>query len=208
MPISKGEPWGHRGPVPAGVVSCADDAAVADAVWAATQRGGSAFVSVRTGDLLRTVGGTQGGSNDSSIEVGADALLLPMDLCVARCDDGEAKPFVAHLVAHRRWWQGNAAVAMNAGWLGEWYLGPRAHPNDGLIDTTAGSLPLRQRVEAGRRAKLGNHLPHPALTTSRRQTWSHDLGQSTPVFLDGVARPKARRISVEVVPDVFTLVLP
>lgn len=207
MPISKGEPWGGRGPVPSAVSRCADDADVARTVWPEHTQGRSVAVSVKAGDLLRTVGGTEGGLGVETTQPPEDALLLPMDLCLARCDDGEPMPFAAHLVARRRGWQGNAAVAMNAAWLGEWYLGPRAHPNDGLIDTTAGSLPLRQRIEAGRRAKLGNHLPHPALTTSRRPSWTHDLGRATPVFLDGVHVATARRIAVEVVPDAFTLVL-
>ena len=36
-------------------------------------------------------------------------------------------------VARRRGWR-DFAVAMNAQWIGEWNLGPKAHPNDGIVD--------------------------------------------------------------------------
>ena len=208
MPIQKGEPWGQRGGVPPKVINCRHDAEVAATVWAArngADDGGDELVAVRafTGDLLKTVGGTQGAPESS----GTDVLLLPVDLCVASIDDGEAQPFVAHLVAHHFGWRGEAAAVMNAAWHGDWYLGPRSHPNDGLVDTTVGRLPFRQRLEASRRAKLGSHLPHPALTTTRRSSWSHEFERPTPVFLDGQEPVNARRVSVEVEPDAFILVL-
>ncbi len=214
MPISKGEPWGARAPLPSSVVRCSDDAHVARVVWTKHHEVEPVVVQVAAGDLLRTVGGTEsptppGGDQRAAGVASGDetALLLPIDLCVVRCDDSEPLPFVAHLSAHQRWWHGEGAVAMNAAWMGPWYLGPRAHPNDGLIDTTVGRLPARQRIEARRRAVLGTHLPHPALTTSRNRSWSHEFARPTPVFLDGKPGPRARRLVVEVVPDAFVLAL-
>ena len=37
---------------------------------------------------------------------------------------------------------------MNAQWLGDWDLGPRSHPNDGLLDVTDGTLPFGDRWKA------------------------------------------------------------
>lgn len=206
MPIRKGEPWGSRGAAPVAPVLCADDAAVADAVWAARGVDRSVFVSIAAGDLLKTLGGTEGVVNSTQDSDGT-VLLLPIDLCIARLDDGEPMPFVAHLVARHRGWHGEGAAAMNAAWVDDWYLGPRSHPNDGLVDTTVGSLPVRERREASRRAKLGSHLPHPGLTTKRGSSWTHEFSRPTPVLLDGTRRQKARRITVEVETDAFTVVL-
>ena len=101
--------------------------------------------------------------------------------------DGRLHWFVAHLVARRPRWSGRFAVAMNAEWLGDLDLGPRAHPGDGLLDLTEGSLGLRDRLAARRRARTGSHLPHPGLRTSRSASAELSFPDGVPVYLDGVA---------------------
>ncbi len=203
MPIAKGEPWGSAGPLPEGLVRCPDDAAVADRVWRDLEHGlVPPPVAVESGDLLRTVGGMPAPSRS------ADVMLLPIDLCLATIDGATVPiPFVAHCIVRRRWWHGEGAAAMNAAWLGSWYLGPRSHPNDGLLDVTVGSLPLRQRWEARKRAALGTHLPHPQLRTKRISEWSHEFDRPTPLWLDGRARGVVEQITVSVRSDAFTLVV-
>jgi len=97
---------------------------------------------------------------------------------------------------------------MNAQWLGKLKLGPRAHPNDGLLDLTDGNLPLGDRMEARRRAHSGSHVPHPALTTRRSAHHDIDLGPGLDVWLDGtqVAR-RARHVVVDVEPDSLSVVV-
>lgn len=198
MPIRKGEPWGHEleGDTPGEVVRCDGDAALADAVWSRLDgdRIDRPLFAVDAGDVATTLGGA-----------GSGRLVLPMDLCVATLDGGEPRPFVAHLVARRRFWQGEAAVVMNAGWFGEWYLGPRAHPNDGIVDVTVGALPVRQRLEARRRAPSGSHLPHPDLTVVRRSTWSHRFERATTIELDGRVVGAHHEVEVSVMTDAFRL---
>ena len=55
--------------------------------------------------------------------------------------DGRLHLFLAHLVARDRLWR-HSFVAMNAQWLGEWNLGPRAHPGDAKLDTYQADLTL------------------------------------------------------------------
>lgn len=205
VPIRKGEPWGHEleGDAPDEVVRCRDDVALANAVWSRLDESGPdldrpapalPLFSVEIGDVATTLGGA-----------GSGRLVLPMDLCVVRLDGGEPRPFVAHLIARRRFWLGEAAAVMNAAWLESWYLGPRAHPNDGLVDVTVGSLPLRQRLEAKRRAPTGMHLPHPDLTVVRRSSWSHRFERATSIELDGRPVGAHHEVDVEVLVDAFQL---
>ena len=98
-------------------------------------------------------------------------------------------------------------MVMNAAWYGSLYLGPRAHPNDGLLDITVGSLTLRQRLLARTRARGGTHLPHPDLRTVRVAHWSHRFTTPVPILVDGVSKGRARSIEVDLRPDAATIVL-
>ncbi len=196
--IRKGEPWGHPGPLPEGAPVAESDADLARMLAeGASERRWSG--RVLSGDLLRTVGG--------SAELRPEPHHLPIDLGWVSCDDGEPMPFVAHVIAHRRWWRGEGAAVMNAAWLGTWYLGPRSHPNDGLLDVTVGRLPLQQRLEARRRAPSGTHVPHPDLTVRRVPRWEHAFARPTPVWVDGVRAGSATTLSCWLDDDAFTLIV-
>ncbi len=98
-------------------------------------------------------------------------------------------------------------VVMNSAWYGDWYLGPRAHPNDGLLDVTVGELSLRDRMKAKKRVKSGTHLPHPNLEVRRVATLERTLKRPTRVHIDGVLAGQARHIQVRLDSDAFVLVL-
>lgn len=165
-------------------------------------------VGLLGGDLCRTVGGP----GDSDRLYGDAAVRMVID--AVRVDSAEGDGpwwFLAHLVAHRRGWRGDAAVAMNAEWLktsrGMWKLGPRAHPNDGLVDCTTGRLGWRDRGKARRRAASGDHLPHPALTVTRAASVELVFDRPTPVRLDGEPIGAHRRVSLTVEPDALVVVV-
>ncbi len=201
MTIGRGGAWGHPAPARpagAGVPRAAGDAELARWAMSAHDRGERLVAEVGPGDVLRTLG------LDAPRPAG-EQLVYPFDLGLASLDGGPPRPFVAHAVARRPLWRGEAAVAMNAAWLGSWYLGPRAHPNDGLLDVTWGTLPLGQRLLARRRAATGSHLPHPALTMQRRERWIHEFTQTTPVRLDGEPAGTCRILALWLVPDCFEL---
>src|SRR5437868_11707725 len=129
MPIAKGAPWGEAGSLPDdGVVVRSD--AEARRVAEEARRAGRPVppLGLLGGDLCRTLGGP----GDERRLRSPDAVRFPVDLGEALLD-GRLHVFVAHLVARTRGW-GHVVAAMNAQFLGAWVLGPRAHPDDGLLD--------------------------------------------------------------------------
>jgi len=154
------------------------------------------------GDLCRTLGGG-GGTQLQGVRFTVDlgeALL-----------DGRLHLFVAHLVARTRLWT-RAFVAMNAQYLssrplGNWNLGPRAHPNDGLLDTYDAHLPPGQLLPVRSRLHHGAHLPHPNIKERRTAALQVDLERPLTVRLDGVKVGQARVISVRLQPDALTVVI-
>jgi diacylglycerol kinase family enzyme len=120
--------------------------------------------------------------------------------------DGRLHVFVAHLVARTRGW-GHALVAMNAQFLGSWVLGPRAHPNDGLLDIYQADLSLVDRLKVRARVRHGAHLPHPGIKERRTSAFQVDLGRPRPVYLDGERWGEARNLSLRVEADALVVVV-
>ena len=152
------------------------------------------------GDLARTVGVERA-------RPASQRFAYPVDLGLVQLDGGPERPFVSSVVARRRLWRGEFAIVANCGWLGDWYVGPRAHPNDGLLDVTVGALGPTQRLLARRRVTSGTHLPHPGLRTPRTAAFDHRFPKPISVSVDQqrVGRAAALRVSVQ--PDSFMLVV-
>jgi diacylglycerol kinase family enzyme len=121
--------------------------------------------------------------------------------------DGEPHWFVAHAIARGPLWVGRAVVVMNAQWRGAWDLGPRSHPDDGLLDVTDGALPLGDLAKARQRVRTGTHLPHPALRTVRVAELDLELPRSRRVWLDGELVGRGRRLTVRVETDALRVVI-
>src|SRR5918911_1706935 len=154
MTIKKGESWGAPGALPDDGVLVRTDAEAREQLTAA-RRDKRPFpvLGLLGGDLCRTLGGT----GDEARLRSSDAMTFTIDLGEALLD-GRLHLFVAHLVAHRTLWLRQQLAVMNAAWLGDLNLGPRAHPNDGLLDISEGTLPFGQLLLARRRARTGAHL--------------------------------------------------
>jgi hypothetical protein len=197
MTISKGQPWERQASPGASPRSARDDA---DAATIAFEGAGEppAVLRLESGDLLRTLGYSQ-----PEPQVG---LEFSMDLGLVTLDGGKELPFSAHVVAKGLMWSGECLVAMNAAWVQDLYLGPKSHPNDGLLDITHGSLGMGQRVLAARRAKLGTHLPHPALTAKRTPHYEHQFSRPVRVYVDGYPQGRATRISLKLISDAFSVI--
>lgn len=206
MPIAKGQPWGAPGELPEGGVVVRSDAEAA-AVLQGARRESRPFppLGLLGGDLCRTLGGGGGGGRRE-----LQGVRFTVDMGEALLD-GRLHLFVAHLVARTRLWT-RAFVAMNAQylhnrWSGEWDLGPRAHPNDGLLDTYDAHLPPGQLLAVRARLHHGAHLPHPGIRERRTSALQVELGRPLLVRLDGEAVGKARVISVRVEADALTVVI-
>jgi diacylglycerol kinase family enzyme len=96
---------------------------------------------------------------------------------------------------------------MNAQWLGEWDLGPRAHPGDALLDVTDGTLPLGDLLKARARVRTGTHLPHPDLRTSRVARVELTFRRPETLWLDGQRVGRVRQAAIEVEPDALWVVI-
>lgn len=197
-PIAKGQPWGQPGALPEGGVTVGSDAE-AGAALSAARRDRRPFpaLGLLGGDLCRTLGG--GRSKE------LQGVTFTVDLGEALLD-GRLHLFVAHMVARSRLWT-RALVAMNAQSVGRWNLGPRAHPNDGLLDTYDAHLALGQLLPVRARLHHGAHLPHPNIKERRTAALQVELERALPIRLDGVRTGTAKVISVRLQPDALTVVI-
>ncbi len=209
MAIERFSGWGTPVEGSVDVEVFADDSALAAAAHKAIETGQRLQASVATGDLLATLG-------LQSPRSGTERHLYPIDLGLARnvgaggesANEVDAPwlPFAAHAIAGRVFGPGWFCSVMNAPWLGSWRLGPRAHPNDGKLDITTGTLPLREIPEARRRSQSGSHLPHPALEHQRRGDFSVTFRRPTSVKLDLRRVGTWAGIEVKTIADAFVLV--
>lgn len=195
MVIEKGGTYGDPGSSPADLPRCGSDRELAAHIAAA----GGAPCTLLAGDVLATLGG--------GAQPGVAPLAYPLDVLKVRLDEDSPVIAVAHVIARRRFWRGECAVAMNAAWRNDWYLGPRSHPNDGLVDVTVGALSAQQRYLALRRVRTGSHLPHPNLKVVRSARWDHTFASPVEVWIDGRRHGSARRIEIVVQPDTGLVVV-
>jgi hypothetical protein len=202
MPISKGSPYGEPGVLPEdGVVVRSD--AEARAVIENARAEGRPFppLGLLGGDLCRTLGGP----GDEARLRSPDAVRFPVDLGEVLLD-GRLHVFVAHLVARTRGW-GHVVAAMNAQFVGPWVVGPRAHPNDGLLDVYQADLSPANRLKVQARIRHGAHMPHPGIKERRTASLQIELDRPLPVYLDGGRVGDVRVLSLRVEPDALTVVV-
>ncbi|MFM7068580.1 MAG: hypothetical protein ACKOYM_03880, partial [Actinomycetes bacterium] len=172
---------------------CTDDSSAALAILAQLRGGAQApEVGLSGGDLHRSLGGPQRGPTELHTGMG---VRCPIDILevhyVDRNGAHHATAAVNSVVVGtgRRFWTGRWTVLMNGTVWGAWDLGPRAHPNDGWIDLTDGTLPRRSRREARRRSVTGSHIPHPDLAQSRVTEWTDANVGRRRVLVDRVEVP-------------------
>jgi diacylglycerol kinase family enzyme len=205
MTVRKGKGWGEPGTLAEDGVVVHSDAEARRIVERARRSGERPPpLGVAGGDLCRTLGGR----GDVARLRSRNAVQLPVDLGTVLVD-GRLHWFVAHLVARRSWWRGPLGAAMNAEFLGDWDVAPRAHPNDGLLDMVevAAGMSLADRIKARRRLSVGGHVPHPAIKQSRRPAFQIEFDHPTRVWLDGERIGVATSLSVRIEPDALICVV-
>lgn len=203
MTISKGSPYGEPGvPLPDdGIVVGTDSEA--RRLLETCRRAGTSFptIGLLGGDLRHTLGGV----GDAERLRSRHAVTFPVDLGQVLVD-GRMHLFVAHAVIRNRWWT-RAVVAMNAQWHGAWNLGPRAHPNDGLLDVYEARLRAGDLWKVRARLAAGAHLPHPGIKERRSKAVQVELERPLPVYLDGEQVDEGRALSFRVEPDALRVVV-
>ena len=198
MNIRPGQEWGAEQGIPADVPVVATDHELAAAV-----SDGHDLVALDGGDMWRTLGGRGGVQS----RLGTTAWVTPIDLATVELDGADMGLMAAHVIAHNRWWSGQAAAVMNAQWWGDRDMAPRSHPGDGRLDALVGSLPARQLLQARTRVRSGQHVPHPAITTTRPRRFEHTFPKPRGIWIDGVHRGRGRSLLVEVLPGAVSIVV-
>lgn len=202
MTIKKGEAWGWAEPLPADGVIVGSDSE-ARLTLEEARREGRPFptLGLLGGDLGRTLAAPGSEARLRS----ASAMTFPVDLGQVLVD-GRLHLFIAHFVA-RNWWWTRSHVAMNAQWIGEWNVGPKAHPNDGRLDVFESSLRFGDLAKVRRRLPTGTHLPHPRISSRRASSVTFELRRPLPVRLDGEVVDEGRSLVVRLEPDALRVVV-
>lgn len=203
MTIRKHQPWGEPGVLAANGVVVSSDVEASRAVAAARAAGiEPPELGLLGGDLCATMSGT----GSEAHLYGPEARRYPVDLGIAVAD-GVEHVFVAHVLVRRPLWRGRILAAMNAQFLGPWDLGPKSHPNDGLLDVSDARLGFAEKLAARRRAPSGTHVPHPRIEVRRTRARAYRFEPGARLFVDGVAVGGVTELELRVEPDALTVVI-
>ncbi|MBA2608825.1 MAG: hypothetical protein H0U92_07810 [Actinobacteria bacterium] len=200
MTIAKGQAWGEPAVLPADAVITRTDREISRALDEA-RRTASPYPTF--GILGGDLGHTLGAKNDID-RLRAGATAFPVDLGEVLVD-GRHRFFAAHVVAHNRGWR-HFAVVMNAQWVGGWNFGPKAHPNDGVLDGYEGQLDLFEWRKVRARLPSGTHLPHPRIRPTRAVAVTFEFAKPLLVYIDGEEIGPARHLAARAIPDAIRVV--
>ena len=203
MTIEKGLAWGEHRALPSDGVIVRSDAEARAVIERARRRNEPAPVlGLLGGDLCRALGGI----GDEARLHSPDAITVPVD-AGAVLIDGRLHWFIAHLVARRGWWRGPIHAAMNAQHIGDWDVAPRAHPNDGKLDTLVVTMAIGERLKARSRLRTGTHVPHDGIEVRQVPAVQWEVPQLD-VWLDGEkVASGVQHLSVRSEPDALTCVV-
>lgn len=192
MTIEKGAPWGSPGLVPADVSYADNDRELAVSHGTTIVRGGNLHEAL--------------GCPRQKLP-GEECMLLPVDAIqveIQRSDLRVVRLTGASEVVVGSWFSRRGFIVVtNTGHLGALHIAPRAHPNDGFLDTLEidGAMALRERLLARFKARTGTHVPHPLLRTGRTVSITLSRRGREGLRVDGIDQGDWRTVTVEVSAD-------
>jgi hypothetical protein len=215
--IRPGEEWSRPVVGAPGVEVAGDDAALARAVQVSDPGSLVRFVPSPASDLARAVGLSD--APGGSLEVALDALDLGAgNLAVNVAIVGTAPDRLSRftpsvpievVVDGVRSFSGRATTVVVA--VGQFLRGadlvPRGHPGDGRAEVQVYAVAGRDRRRLRARLRGGDHLPHPEITQRSGRQIEISGDRSLAWEADGVARSAADRLTFEVLPARYRLVL-
>lgn len=203
MTIHKGQPWGQNFEVP---LTTRD----VDSDWQLA-RGTQADIHILSGgDVFASLG------QPSAIRIGESRTLVHIDAmeCAITNDTTTYSLLASSTIEIGRWLglgrSRRYLVVTNGGLLEGRHIAPRAHPNDGLLDlmNLNASISLRDRLNSRKRARTGVHIPHPAITISRGESFSFTREYTREkLVIDGHSISGWNSIEVKVHPDYWQVIV-
>jgi hypothetical protein len=162
---------------------------------------------VKGGDIAHSLGDpTPPDVGDTCTEISIDALRVMITF-----KNGSKQNHIASShVMIGSWLRGRLVCVSNSGFIGQWNVSPRAHPNDGFFDvmTIDPSMPFQQRLRARKKSQLGTHTPHPHVETRRaRHIEFSSQSRHESFVMDGRRIPSWNAIHIEIVPDYWRLLV-
>lgn len=197
MTIRKGEEWGTPDVVPADSETFHADDGIARASGPAIPAGG---------DLWRCLG-------RPTPRIGGDActrvLIDRLECSITTRGGIMVVPAVSHVRVGSWLGRGRFVVVSNVGFLGEWNVAPRAHPNDGVFDvfTMNEGISFRERLIARHRSKVGDHLPHPSMDIARVGRFRIVRHGRERLVIDGSRVRDWESVMVTIEPDALTVLI-
>lgn len=209
MTVERGAAWGRLIACPADLREVGSDR---DLALALTD-GSGLPTAVRSGDMLRTLGGRVArdpAPNGNGTE--REVLAAPVDLIGLLLDGRSPEHAVAHVLVRAPRRRGgplreSIILVMNAEFMGPWDVAPRSHPNDGRVEVVSctAAMGVRQRLAARRRLTTAEHVPHPDVSTRSVTEASWTFDRPMVVVADGHPLGTARTLEMVVRPDAATL---
>jgi hypothetical protein len=203
MTIEKAMPWGAPIVVP---LTTRD----VDSDWQLARGSASDIHILSGGDLFSSLGepvGITPGDTRTLVRIDAmECSIIHTDSTthIRACSSVEIGRWLPTLASHRY------VVVTNGGIVHHRHIAPRAHPNDGFIDAMCmdPTMSRRDRINSRRRARLGNHLPHPHITVQRGQSFSFSRQRSRESLrIDNELIPLWTAVHIEVKPDYWQVIV-
>ena len=143
---------------------------------------------------------------EECLEVRIDALHV----VVTRRDGSTESRMAASSVVLGSWLRGRLIYVTNGGFVGMRNISPRAHPNDGVLSVMSvdPSMSVQQRLQARKKSRVGNHVPHPLISNSRARIIEFDqLSGAESLRIDGCRVRSWVKVQIEILPDYWRLVV-
>jgi|LauGreSuBDMM15SN_2_FD.fasta_scaffold09787_2 hypothetical protein len=207
MTIRKGEQWGESCSAPSGLIEFSDERALGTHI---RDGGVLAAAVLKSGTLTQALGVNSALGERSQIKVVIDLIKIRF-IDVAGLERTDLA--VGSVLIRKKSWLGEICIASNSGYLGSRELMPKAHPNDGVFDLLIvhRAMGLKDRLQALRRVKTSNHIPHPDLSLKQVSVFAWPSDQDGPTSarcrlnVDGENLGLVSSVKLEILPDAMTL---